>query len=172
MYSSFLSLAPTYHSSGPATWVRSHGICAWKTSPTFFMSSFFHSLEPNSLNLSTADTGFSADWQAIGIGMCVAMSVTSGVQSMSPGTSPAGIDGGGAAAGAAAAAATGAPEPPGVLSKAAFVSGVARPSSSFTLGSMLLAVPKASLAPARSFLPLPRTRPTYIQALALVAGLH
>src|SRR5690242_10551791 len=122
MYSSFLSLAPTYHSIGPATPVRSQGISAWKVSPTFCMSTFFHEVDPYSLNLSTAETGLSDDSQLMGIGMRVAISVTSGVQSMSPGTSPIGMGGGGAAAAAAGAAAT-APEPPGVLSKAAFVSG-------------------------------------------------
>ncbi len=52
------------------------------------------------------------------------------------------------------------------------VSGVASCVSSFTVGSVESAFWKAAFAPAWSFLPLPRTIPTYIHALAITAGLH
>ena len=58
------------------------------------------------------------------------------------------------------------------VSNACLVSSVASASSSFTSGSSRTAWRNASVAPAVSKRPLPRTMPTYIHAVAFTSGLH
>jgi hypothetical protein len=118
--------------------------------------------------LSSIDVISSSVEHCTGIARRVSTVVTAGVQVRPPPGTAAGAAG---AAGAGAGAGSAAPAP-ATAAKVACVSGVASTVSSLTFGSAAAAFWNASLAPAWLFLPLPRTMPMYIHALAMVCGEH